>query len=445
MSNKQSLHNVDIEKGIIANLVIRNENYDSIADKLFVNDFFDIRNQIIIKAIIELSEEGRNFDVFILSDYLVENNLLEKAGGEKYLIEIITNAPSILNLEGYLEILSKKAVKRKLSNVLLEGNQLIHQASDDIENDVLAKVEENILSIRNNLDKDFDEFLKPEDILPGLISELDKVSQGEGVKGLSSGFKSLDKKLGGLREEQLIVVAGRPAMGKTTFAMNIAENVLKNTDKSVLFFSMEMSAKDIMERMISSHGLLDFSKVRQAKFNFDEWNDIARISTELKKEKLSIVDKPALTPQELKHKARKFKRFNPDLGLIVVDYLQLMQCPIYQNNRNLEVSKISNELKALSKELKVPVVVISQLNRAVDSRTDKRPFMSDLRDSGSIEQDADIILFVYREEVYNEANNAAKGQADIIIAKHRNGETGSIGFSFKGNYCKFLEKDYFNG
>jgi len=267
MQGKQELHNKDIEKGIIANLVLRNENYDDVADKLFINDFFDIRHQTLIEAIIALSEQGRNYDVFILSDYLVEKDILEKAGGEKYLIDIIGNSPSIVNLAGYLEILSKKAIKRKLSNVLLEGSQLIHQASDDIENDVLAKVEENILSIRNNLDRDADEFLRPENILPGLLSNLERVSQEDGVQGLSSGFKSLDKKLGGLREEQLIVVAGRPAMGKTTFAMNIAENILKNTDKSVLFFSMEMSARDIMERMISSHGLLDFSKVRQADFS----------------------------------------------------------------------------------------------------------------------------------------------------------------------------------
>ena len=442
MSNKD-LHNPKIEQAVIANLVLRNESYDDIADKLFVKDFFDVRHQIIIEAIISLSESAKNFDVFILSDYLIENNLLEKAGGEKYIIDVITNSISLNSLDTYLDILAKKSIKRKLSNILVEGNQLIHQSSDDIENDVLAKVEENILSIRNNINRDSDDFLKPENILPDLITNLERASQTDGIQGISTGFKSLDKKLGGLREEQLIVVAGRPAMGKTTFAMNIAENVLNNTDKSVLLFSMEMSARDIMERMISSHGLIDFSKVRQANFGFDDWNELARISSSLKSKKLTIVDKPALTPQELKHKARKFKRFNPDLGLIVVDYLQLMQCPIYQNNRNLEVSRISNELKALSKELKIPVIVISQLNRAVDSRTDKRPFMSDLRDSGSIEQDADMILFVYREEVYNDSNNASKGQADIIIAKHRNGETGSLGFAFKGEYCKFLERSFY--
>jgi len=442
MKPKHDLHNSDIEKGVIANLVLRNENYDDVADKLFTSDFFDIRNQTIIQAIIDLSEKGKNYDVFILSDYLVENDILEKAGGEKYLVDIIANSPSLANLATYIDILSKKTIKRRLSSVLLEGNQLVHQASDDIENDVLSKVEENILSIRNNIDRDADEFLRPENILPDLITNLERVSHEGGVQGLSSGFKSLDKKLGGLREEQFIVVAGRPSMGKTTFAMNIAENVLKNTDKSVLFFSMEMSARDIMERMIASHGLLDFSKVRSANFSFEEWNDVAKIATELKKKKLTIVDKPALTPQDLKHKARKFKRFNKDLGLIIVDYLQLMQCPMYQNNRTLEVSRISNDLKALSKELKIPVIVISQLNRAVDSRQDKRPFMSDLRDSGSIEQDADIILFVYREEVYNDINRDIKGHADIIIAKHRNGETGTVNLTFKGEHCKFIERDF---
>ncbi|OIN82974.1 replicative DNA helicase [Francisella sp. TX07-6608] len=441
--DKTNLHNPDIERGIIANIVLRNEIYDDVVDKLFVKDFFDSRHKIIIEAIISLSEQAKNFDIFILSEYLSSKKLLDKAGGENYLVDIVSNSVSVSNIEAYLDILGKKSIKRELSNILLESNQLIQNTNDDIENEILAKVEEKILSIRNNSANSNSDFITPNNIIADVITNLENASSNNGVQGLSTGFKSLDKKLGGMREEQLIVIAGRPGMGKTTFAMNIAENVLNNSDKSVLLFSMEMSARDIMERMISSYGLLDFTKLRQANFAFQDWGELARIGSALKNKKLTIVDKPALTPQELKHKARNFKRFNPDLGLIVVDYLQLMQCPMYQNNRNLEVSRISNELKALAKELKIPVVVISQLNRAVDSRNEKRPFMSDLRDSGSIEQDADIILFVYREEVYNEANNAAKGQAEIIIAKHRNGETGSIGFTFKGEYCKFLEKTFY--
>ena len=437
-----NLHSPDIERAIIANILLHNSIYDDVADKLLVKDFFDTRHKIIIEAIISLSEEAKNFDVLILSDYLSSKKLLKDAGGEEYLIDIIANTPSISNIVNYLDLLGKKSIKRELSNVLIESNHLIQQASDDIENEVLAKVEEKILSIRNGSGNSNDDFLTLDNIIPDLLINLEKNASGDNVQGLSTGFRSLDQKLGGMREEQLIVVAGRPGMGKTTFAMNIAENVLNKSDKSVLLFSMEMSARDIIERMISSYGLLDFTKVRQANFGYNDWEELARIGMELKKKKLTIVDKPALTPQELRHKARNFKRFNPDLGLIVVDYLQLMQCPIYQNNRNLEVSRISNELKALAKELKLPVIVISQLNRAVDSRNDKRPFMSDLRDSGSIEQDADIILFVYREEVYNEVNNTTKGQAEVIVAKHRNGETGSVGFSFEGKYCKFLEKTY---
>ena len=271
-----------------------------------------------------------------------------------------------------------------------------------------------------------------------MLDRIDNIAQRkDGLAGLPTGFVDLDDKLCGMREEQLIVLAGRPAMGKTTLAMNIAQSVLNETDKSVLFFSMEMSAEDIVERMVSSLGMLSFSNLRTAKLDESDWGKLTMSLDKVNDLELSIVDLPALTPTKLKHKARKFKRENPNLGLIVIDYLQLMTCPEIKNNRYLEISHISGQLKALAKELKVPVIALSQLNRGLESRVNKKPLMSDLRDSGSIEQDADILMFVHREEVYDQENDILKGMADLIIGKHRNGEIGEVPLTFRGDFCRF--------
>ena len=274
-------------------------------------------------------------------------------------------------------------------------------------------------------------------------SYLDEMAHREdGLAGLTTGFVDLDDKLGGLKGEQLIIVAGRPAMGKTTLAMNIAESVLTSSDKSVLLFSMEMSAQDIMMRMTSSLGLLPFSLIRAGKLDDGDWPKLTLAFEKVENLNLAIVDRPALTPEQIRHKARKFKRENPNLGLIVIDYLQLMQSPAFQQNRNLEISYISGQLKALAKELNVPVIALSQLNRAVEERQIKKPMMRDLRDSGSIEQDADVIMFVYREEVYKPDEHDVKGQADIIIGKHRNGEIGEVPLTFRGEVCRFDNRQF---
>ncbi|WP_150466077.1 replicative DNA helicase [Francisella sp. SYW-2] len=433
---KNSLYNIDIERAIISHLMMNNDSYDNIANKLHPIIFFDNRHRVIIEAIIKFAQAGNNYDAILIIEDLKNNDKLDKAGGDDYIINIITNSISIYNINEYLDILQHKKIRRDLSSTLIEFNNLIADMNTDLESNILPLLESKILSIRDNINNKKDDFIRMKDVVPKILNDFEKIASGNQMLGLQTGFTELDKKLGGLREEQLIVVAGRPAMGKTAFVMNIIENILKNTNKSVLLFSMEMAAKDIVQRMFASVGEIPFDNIRQVNFNFDEWGDLIKVKSILERKKLNIIDEPSLTPQGLKHKARKFKRSNKDLGLIVIDYLQLMQCPIYQNNRNLEVSKISNELKALSKELKIPVIVISQLNRAVDSRIDKRPFMSDLRDSGSIEQDADIILFIYRDEVYDSLSKS-KGKADIIISKHRNGSIGNISLLFEGNKCKF--------
>ena len=226
-------------------------------------------------------------------------------------------------------------------------------------------------------------------------------------------------------------------MGKTTFALNVVENTLRECDKPVLFFSMEMSARDITLKMLSSMAKVNYSHLRSGEMNDGDWAKLSASMAMLKEKEFHVIDRPALTPTELKHRARKFKRSHPDLGLIVVDYLQLMTVPSLTGNRNLEIGHISAALKTLAKELKIPVIALSQLNRSVDERRDKRPFMSDLRDSGSIEQDADVILFVYREEVYDKDNKDVKGLAEIVIGKQRNGAIGNINLTFRGEFSRF--------
>jgi replicative DNA helicase len=438
LNNDSSL---SAERSVIGSLILDNDVYDRISDILTPQDFFTPAHKIVYQHIQKMANEGRAYDLVTLFDSLASEDLGELAGGLHYLAEITKDTPTTVNAKAYAEIVRNKAIKRKLSRALLEANEML-QGQGLSEEAILDKVEQAVLTVRQDIDNGDNDFISAKAVIPQIIDYLDALADNDGLAGLPTGFIDLDKKLCGLREEQLIIVAGRPAMGKTTFAMNIAEAVLTQTDKSVLVFSMEMSAKDIMMRMASSLGFLSFSKIRSAQLEDDDWAKLTLAFTKVENMKLSIVDKAALTPTEVKHKARKFKRENPDLGLIVIDYLQLMQSPAYQNNRNLEISNISGQLKALAKELKVPVIALSQLNRGVEDRHNKKPMMRDLRDSGSIEQDADVIMFVHREEVYKPDDPDLKGLADIVIGKQRNGEIGDIGLIFRGEFCKFANKGH---
>ncbi len=429
------------ERSVIGSLILDNDVYDRISDILTPQDFFHPANKLIYKHIQKLANDGKAYDIVTLEELLAQESLSDQVGGIGYLAEIAKETPTTVNVKAYAEIVRNKAIKRKLSKALIEANEML-QGQGLSEEDVLDKVEQAVLTVRQDIDSGDNDFIAAREVIPQIIDYLDELSEKDGLAALPTGFIDLDDKLCGLREEQLIIVAGRPAMGKTTFAMNIAEAVLTQTDKSVLVFSMEMSAKDIMMRMASSLGFLSFSKIRSAQLEDNDWAKLTLAFTKVENMKLSIVDKAALTPTEVKHKARKFKRENPDLGLIVIDYLQLMQSPAYQNNRNLEISNISGQLKALAKELKVPVIALSQLNRGLEDRSNKKPMMRDLRDSGSIEQDADVIMFVHREEVYKPDDPDLKGLADIVIGKQRNGEIGEVGLIFRGEFCKFVNREF---
>ena len=430
------------ERSVIGSLILDNDVYDRISDILTPNDFFHSANHIIYQHIQKLASNGKVYDLITLEESLANDGLSDQVGGIGYLAEIANNTPTTVNVKAYAEIVKNKSIKRKLSKALLESNEMLHGQGLN-EEEILDKVEQSILSVRESIESGDDEFITAKSVIPQIIEYLDEVAHREdGLAGLTTGFVDLDDKLGGLKGEQLIIVAGRPAMGKTTLAMNIAESVLTSSDKSVLLFSMEMSAQDIMMRMTSSLGLLPFSLIRAGKLDDGDWPKLTLAFEKVENLNLAIVDRPALTPEQIRHKARKFKRENPNLGLIVIDYLQLMQSPAFQQNRNLEISYISGQLKALAKELNMPVIALSQLNRAVEERQIKKPMMRDLRDSGSIEQDADVIMFVYREEVYKPDEHDVKGQADIIIGKHRNGEIGEVPLTFRGEVCRFENRQF---
>ena len=430
------------ERSVIGSLILDNDVYDRISDILTPNDFFHSANRIIYQHIQKLASNGKVYDLITLEESLANDGLSDQVGGIGYLAEIANNTPTTVNVKAYAEIVKNKSIKRKLSKALLESNEMLHGQGLN-EEEILDKVEQSILPVRESIESGDDEFITARSVIPQIIEYLDEVAHREdGLAGLTTGFVDLDDKLGGLKGEQLIIVAGRPAMGKTTLAMNIAESVLTSSDKSVLLFSMEMSAQDIMMRMTSSLGLLPFSLIRAGKLDDGDWPKLTLAFEKVENLNLAIVDRPALTPEQIRHKARKFKRENPNLGLIVIDYLQLMQSPAFQQNRNLEISYISGQLKALAKELNMPVIALSQLNRAVEERQIKKPMMRDLRDSGSIEQDADVIMFVYREEVYKPDEHDVKGQADIIIGKHRNGEIGEVPLTFRGEVCRFENRQF---
>ena len=435
---KNSLISPESENSVIGALLLDNASYDKISDLLSANDFHATSNQVIFREITKFALNGDSFDVVTLEQSLRDSGHIDRAGGLSNLANIVKNTPTSANIYSYAKIVQRKAKLRRLQQALIESNELLSTNQDQNSDELLDTIEQKILAIKDESTNEQSDICYASEVLYDVVDHLDKITENKsGITGIPTGYIDLDKKLSGMHEAELIIVAGRPSMGKTTFALNILENVLMNTDRSALFFSLEMPKKDIMLKICSSHSKVHFEKLRAKGLDDDDWSKFTVSMATLKDSKLGIVDTPSLTPMQVKHRARKFKRENPDLGLIVVDYLQLMRVPGYENNRTQEVSEISRSLKSLAKELNIPVIAISQLNRAVDDRRDKRPLMSDLRESGAIEQDADVIMFVYRHEVYELLSNESKGKAEVIISKQRNGPIGSVNLVFKGEISRF--------
>lgn len=439
---KRPPHSVEAEQAIIGGLMLENQAWDKVATKLTEEDFYRTEHKILFKAMLSLANKSQPFDVVTLLDTLKDTNEIDAAGGEVYLFELANNTPSVANVAAYADIVREKSVQRQLITVATDiadsaynpGSREVAELLDFAEQKVFAIAEQTFTEGGPQIIKS---------ILTRAVERIDTLYHNEdAITGISTGLVDLDEMTSGLQRADLIIVAGRPSMGKTTLAMNIAEHAAIKDNKPVLVFSMEMPADSLAMRMMSSLGRIDQHRIRTGKLSDDDWPRVTSAVHMLSESSLFIDDTPALTPAEMRARARRVMKEHGQLGLIVVDYLQLMKVPGFKaDNRTAEISEISRSLKALAKELNVPVIALSQLNRSLEQRHDKRPVMSDLRESGAIEQDADLICFIYRDEVYNE-DSPDKGCAEIIIAKHRNGPIGKVRVTFLGKYTRFEDLSF---
>lgn len=419
-------------------MMIAPDSWDKVAEIVVESDFYNRSHRTIFGAIIKLLSSNQSVDTVTVKDTLAQSGLLEEAGGFSYLIELAKNTPSAANVTAYANVIRERAIVRELIGVAHDIADVGYNPEGRNSADILDFAESKVFEIA---EKRTGENEGPKDVttvLTKTVNRLDElVKQGRDITGVSTGYTDLDDKTSGLQRSDLIIVAARPSMGKTTFAMNLCENAMMLQDKPVLVFSLEMPAEQIMMRMLASLSRVNQTHIRTAQLDDEEWARMSgTIKTLKKKDNLYIDDSSGLTPMELRTRARKIARDKGGISLIMVDYLQLMRVPSLSENRTLEIAEISRSLKALAKELEVPVVALSQLNRTLEQRADKRPINSDLRESGSIEQDADLIMFIYRDEVYNEASEM-KGIAEIIIGKQRNGPIGTSRLTFQGQFSRF--------
>lgn len=428
-------HSLEAEQSVLGGLMLDDQAWFDLIEVVAATDFYRTPHQIIFDAMNELASDDAPLDAVTVSERLSSKGLLEKAGGISYLAELAESTPGASNVLAYGKIVRERSVLRQLIGA---ANQIADSAftPDGRDTDTLLELaEQSVFQIAENRLKDSG----PEKVAPLLIKAVEKVEFLHGSKGaltgLPSGFTDLDRMTTGWQGSDLVIVAARPSMGKTAFAVNMVEHAVM-TGGSVLVFSMEMPSEQIVMRMLSSLGRIDQTRLRTGDLKDEDWDRFASAVSQLKDKKLYIDDTAALTPGEVRSRARRVARETGGLDMVMVDYLQLMRTAKESENRATEISEISRSLKALAKEMKCPVVALSQLNRQLESRPDKRPMNSDLRESGAIEQDADVILFIYRDEVYNE-NTEDLGIAEIIIGKQRNGPIGKVRLKFTGNLTKF--------
>ena len=430
-------YSISAEQSVIGALMLDKQAWDKVADFLVEDDFYRRDHQLIYRAIKLLAEKQSPLDVITLSETLEQLGWLEECGGLAYLATLAKETPSAANIVAYAEIVREKSVLRQLisSGSDIADLAFYPQGRQTIE--LIESAEQKVFHIADQYRRKGTGFSPIKPLLAKAIDRIEMLFQKDGhITGASTGFTDFDDMTSGMQPSDLVIVAGRPSMGKTTFAMNIAEHVAIKEQVPVAVFSMEMPGEQLAMRMISSLGRIDQHRVRTGKLEDDEWPRMTSAINILAETKLYIDDTPAMTPTEVRARCRRLARENDGkLGLVVLDYLQLMQSPGSESRVN-EISDISRSLKALAKELNVPVIALSQLNRSLEQRPNKRPIMSDLRESGAIEQDADVIVFIYRDEVYNK-ETTDKGTAEIIIAKQRNGPIGTTRLTFLGQYTRF--------
>lgn len=428
-------HSVEAERSVLGGLMIDQNAWDQVSTIVLASDFYRGDHRSIFKCMEELAGKNQPIDIITISEALEARNELESVGGLSYIGDLANDTPSASNVKAYAEIVAERSLVRKLIGVAHEIADFGFNPDGRDSATLLDMAESKVFQIADNRPNTAGpQTVKP--LLTKAIERIDQLYQNKGaLTGVSTGFTDIDGITSGLQKSDLIIVAGRPSMGKTSFAMNIAENIVISAELPVLIFSLEMPADSLILRMLSSLGRIDQSKIRNGQLSDEDWPRLTSAVTLLNDKPLLIDDSAALTPNEIRSRARRVVREYGSLGLIVVDYLQLMRVAGTVENRTGEISEISRSLKAIAKEFDCPLIAGSQLNRGLEQRPDKRPIMSDLRESGAIEQDADVIMAIYRDEVYHE--DAEKGIAEIIVLKQRNGPIGKRKLAFVGQYTKF--------
>ena len=427
---------VEAERSVIGGLLLSPDGWDAIAELVAAEDFYRPEHRAIFRQIAKLVDLGQPVDVITVADRLLATGELEAAGGHTYLAELAETTLTAANIRAYAKAVHERAVLRKLIDAAQDIATTGFHPEGRTAEELLDEAERRIMQISEEGPKTGGARAM-EPLLQGALERIEELFQSGGdITGLSTGFIDLDRMTSGLQDSDLVIVAGRPSMGKTSFAMNLVENAATHTEQPILVFSMEMPAEQLVIRMMSSLGRIDQTRVRTGKLEQDDWPKLSAAMAKLKEANIFIDDTPALTPTEVRSRARRVAREHGSLGMIMVDYLQLMRVAGANEGRTAEISEISRSLKAIAKEFGCPMVALSQLNRALEQRPNKRPVNSDLRESGAIEQDADVIMFIYRDEVYHE-DSQDKGTAEIIIGKQRNGPIGTCRLAFQGEFTRF--------
>lgn len=425
---------IEAEEAVLGAILVNPMSLGRIVEFLKPETFYKPAHKVIYEAILELFKKNEPIDIVTVSEHLRNKEELDIAGGRSYINDLALNVVTTANVEFYAKIIQEKEIKRALINA---GSEIVSMSYENEDTDnVLDNAQKLIFNIAAQ--KDTSDLVPIQDLVVTSYEEIEqRFNNKDELVGVDTGFYDLNNLTSGLRKSDLIILAARPSMGKTAFALNLAQNVAMKTKKGVAIFSLEMPKQQLVKRMLCAEAEVDTQRITSGNMQPKDWEKLVDAMTRLSDARIYIDDTAGVTATDIKAKCRRLMMEEKDLGLVVIDYLQLMEGGGNTNDRNQQISAISRSLKGLARELDVPIIALSQLSRGVESRPDKRPMMSDLRDSGAIEQDADIIMFIYRDEYYNRDDVNNKGKAEVIIAKHRNGPVGTIELLFQSNITKF--------
>lgn len=434
--SKRLPHSPEAEQSILGGLMLDNGAWDRIGDRLTSLDFHAPAHQNLFESIQDLAEQSKPFDPVTLVGELERRGQLDACGGITYLTELVESVPSTVNLPAYTDIVYERSILRQLVHASQRIAGIAVEPEGRKADDVLEMAEREVFNIAESRQKEGGP-VSARDILKKTVVKINELFKSDGgLTGLTTGFTDLDEMTSGLQPSDMVIVAARPSMGKTTFAMNLIENALLSSDDCVVVFSLEMPSEQLMMRSLSSLGKIDQGRIRSGKMEDEDWPKLSSAIKKLKGKKLFLDDTAGLSPQEMRARLRRIQREHGTIGMVMIDYLQLMRISGFTEGRVNEISEISRSIKAMAKEFCCPMVALSQLNRSLEQRPNKRPVNADLRESGAIEQDADVIMFIYRDEVYN-PDTEHKGVAEIIIGKQRNGPVGSVRLAFHGRFTRF--------